>query len=184
MGGSVEVTSTYGMGSTFHVVIPQKIVGTKTIHDYEIEASHAKKKARKVLVAPSARVLIVDDNDMNRIVLRSLMKENKVKVDEAESGEECLKKVAANAYDIILMDYMMPHMDGKETLAHIKEMKDAPGAKAKVIVCTANALVGVRAELLAAGFDDFLSKPVNGKELEEMLAKYIPSEKITQGAGA
>ena len=184
MGGSVEVTSTYGMGSTFHVVIPQKIVGTKTIHDYEIEASHAKKKARKVLTAPNARVLIVDDNDMNRIVLRSLMKENKVKVDEAESGEVCLKKVADNAYDIILMDYMMPHMDGKETLAHIKEMKDAPGAKAKVIVCTANALVGVRAELLAAGFDDFLSKPVNGKELEEMLAKYIPSEKITQGAGA
>ncbi len=183
MGGTVEVTSTYGMGSTFHVVIPQKIVGTKTIHEYELEASHAKKKARKILIAPSARVLVVDDNDMNRIVLRSLMKENKVKVDEAESGEECLKKIAANPYDIILMDYMMPHMDGKETLSRIKEMHDAPGAKAKVIVCTANALVGVRAELLAAGFDDFLSKPVNGKELEEMLAKYIPSEKITQEAG-
>ncbi|MBQ6112173.1 MAG: response regulator, partial [Synergistaceae bacterium] len=184
MGGTVEVTSTYGVGSTFHVVIPQKIVGSKTIRDYEKEAAHAKKTERKVLMAPNARVLIVDDNDMNRIVLRSLMKENKVKIDEAESGEECLKKVAANQYDIILMDYMMPHMDGKETLAHIKEMKDAPGASAKVIVCTANALVGVRAELLSAGFDDFLSKPVNGKELEEMLAKYIPSEKITQGAGA
>ena len=183
MGGTVEVTSTYGVGSTFHVVIPQKIVGSKTIRDYELESSHAKKQERKVLTAPSARVLIVDDNDMNRIVLRSLMKENKVKVDEAESGEECLKRVAANPYDIILMDYMMPHMDGKETLAHIKEMPDAPGAKAKVIVCTANALVGVRAELLAAGFDDFLSKPVNGKELEEMLAKYIPSEKITHGGG-
>lgn len=183
MGGHVEVTSTYGMGSTFHVVLPQKIVGTKSIRDYELESSHAKKTARKVLTAPDARILIVDDNDMNRIVLRSLMKENKVKVDEAESGEECLKKVAANYYDMILMDYMMPHMDGKETLAHIKEMKDAPGAKAKVIVCTANALVGVRAELLGAGFDDFLSKPVNGKELEEMLAKYIPSEKIIQGTG-
>ena len=82
------------------------------------------------------------------------------------------------------MDYMMPRMDGKETLHRLKEMKDAPGAKAKVIVCTANALVGVRAELLSTGFDDFLSKPVNGKELEEMLAKYIPSEKITQGGGA
>ena len=181
MGGRVEVTSTYGIGSTFHVIIPQKVVGTKTIHEYELEASHAKKTARKVLTAPSARILIVDDNDMNRVVLRSLMKENKVKIDEAESGEECLKKVAENPYDIILMDYMMPHMDGKETLAHIKEMKNAPGYSAKIIVCTANALVGVRAELLSAGFDDFLSKPVNGKELEEMLAKYIPSEKITQG---
>ncbi len=179
MGGSVEVTSTYGMGSTFHVVLPQKIVGDKTIRQYEEESSHNKKKERKILKAPGAHVLVVDDNDMNRIVLRSLMKETEVKVDEAESGEECLKKVAANSYDIILMDYMMPRMDGKETLANIKKMPDAPGAKAKVIVCTANALVGVRAELLAAGFDDFLSKPVNGKELEEMLAKYIP----TSGGG-
>ena len=68
------------------------------------------------------------------------------------------------------MDYMMPRMDGKQTLDRIKHMPEAPGYSAKVIVCTANALVGVRAELLSAGFDDFLSKPVNGKELEEMLA--------------
>lgn len=181
MGGNVEVTSTYGMGSTFHVVIPQKIVGSKTLRDYGLESGHKKKEVRKVLKAPSARVLIVDDNDMNRIVLRSLMKENEVKVDDAESGEECLKLCANNAYDVILMDYMMPRMDGKETLHKLKAMTDAPGAKAKVIVCTANALVGVRAELLSAGFDDFLSKPVNGKELEDMLAKYIPPEKITQG---
>ena len=182
MGGNVEVTSTYGVGSTFHVVIPQKIAGEKTLRDYGLEASHKKKEERKILKAPGARVLIVDDNDMNRIVLRSLMKENQVKIDEAESGEECLKKCAENHYDIILMDYMMPRMDGKETLHKLKDMAGAPGADAKVIVCTANALVGVRAELLSAGFDDFLSKPVNGRELEEMLAKYIPSEKITQGA--
>ncbi|MBR6901800.1 MAG: response regulator [Synergistaceae bacterium] len=183
MGGNVEVTSTYGSGSTFHVVIPQKIVGEKTLRDYELEAAHRKKEERKILKAPEARVLIVDDNDMNRIVLRSLMKETQVKIDDAESGEECLNKIKSNSYDVILMDYMMPRMDGKETLMHIKEMPDAPGAKAKVIVCTANALVGVRAELLSAGFDDFLSKPVNGNELEEMLSKYIPPEKIIQGGG-
>ncbi len=181
MGGTVEVSSTYGMGSTFHVVIPQKIVGTKTLREAELEDSHKKKEARKVLKAPSTKILIVDDNDMNRIVLRSLMKESEVKIDEADSGEECLKKISENSYDVILMDYMMPRMDGKETLHRLKQMPDAPGSKAKVIVCTANALVGVRAELLSAGFDDFLSKPVNGKELSEMLAKYIPSEKITQG---
>ena len=181
MGGSVEVTSTYGMGSTFHVVLPQKIVGEKTLRQYDEESSHNKKQNRKIFKAPGARILVVDDNDMNRIVLRSLMRETEVNVDEAESGDECLKKVAVNPYDIILMDYMMPRMDGKETLANIKKMPDAPGAKAKIIVCTANALVGVRAELIAAGFDDFLSKPVNGKELEEMLAKYIPASKITQG---
>ena len=183
MGGTVEVTSTYGMGSTFHVVLPQKIVGTKTLRDYELAEAGKSKTERKVLKAPDARILIVDDNDMNRIVLRSLMKDNEVKIDDADSGEECLRKIAENAYDVILMDYMMPRMDGKETLAKLKQMPDAPGAKAKVIVCTANALVGVRAELLSAGFDGFLSKPVNGKELEEMLAKYIPPSKITQGGG-
>ena len=181
MGGSVEVTSTYGMGSTFHVIIPQKIIGEKSLKDYEAENAVKKKESRKILKAPSARVLVVDDNDMNRIVLRSLMKETEIKVDEADSGEECLKMIEKNPYDVILMDYMMPNMDGKETLARLKKMPEAPGAKAKVIVCTANALVGVRAELLSVGFDDFLSKPVNGKELEEMLGKYIPSEKITQG---
>ena len=181
MGGDVEVTSTYGSGSTFHVVIPQKITGTQTLREYEIEASHKKKEARKVLKAPEAKILIVDDNDMNRVVLRSLMKETQIQIDEAESGEQCLEKIQKNFYDVILMDYMMPRMDGKQTLARLKQMTTAPGAKAKVIVCTANALVGVRAELLSAGFDDFLSKPVNGKELEEMLLKYIPSEKIIQG---
>ena len=184
MGGRVEVTSTYGTGSTFHVVLPQKIVGERTLRDFEKESGHKRKKVRKILKAPTARVLIVDDNDMNRVVLRSLMKETEIKIDDAEGGEECLEKVKTNAYDVILMDYMMPRMDGKETLQHLKEMPDAPGAKAKVIVCTANALVGVKAELISAGFDDFLSKPVNGKELEEMLMKYIPAEKITQGGTA
>ncbi|MBR1485919.1 MAG: response regulator, partial [Synergistaceae bacterium] len=180
MGGSVEVTSTYGQGSTFHVVIPQKIVGQKTLKDFESTSGQKKKVARKILKAPTARVLIVDDNDMNRVVLRSLMKETEIKIDDAESGEECLQKVRENAYDVILMDYMMPRMDGRQTLTNLKALGTTiPSANAKVIVCTANALVGVRAELLAAGFDDFLSKPVNGKELEAMLAKYIPPEKVS-----
>ena len=178
MGGSVDVDSTYGMGTTFHVVLPQRIVGTKTLREFEEEQSHAARKKQRVsFTAPDAHVLVVDDNEMNRVVLRSLMKDTKVQVDTAEGGPECLRKVAANHYDVILMDYMMPRMDGKETLQNMKRMEDCASADAKVIVCTANALVGVRAEMLAAGFDDFLSKPVNGKELEEMLARYIPKEK-------
>ena len=179
MGGRVDVNSTYGMGTTFHVILPQRIVGKKTLKEAEADNSHVKKSKRKIFTAPTARILIVDDNDMNRVVLRALMKETKVQVDEADSGEACLSKIQENAYDVILMDYMMPRMDGKETLSRLRAMKNAPGSNAKVIVCTANAIVGVRAELLAAGFDDFLSKPVNGKELEEMLRKYIPSEKIS-----
>ena len=125
---------------------------------------------------------MVDDNEMNRVVLRSLMKDTKVQVDTVEGGEECLAKVATTAYDVILMDYMMPHMDGRETLENIRKMANCPSANAKVVVCTANAIVGVQAELLAAGFDDFLSKPVNGKDLEEVLSRYIPKEKQQEAA--
>ncbi len=183
MGGNVEVESTYGVGTTFHVVLPQKIVGTETIKEFEAKEGHSKKKARRTLfVAPDARVLVVDDNEMNRVVLRSLMKDTKVQVDTVEGGEECLAKVAVNAYDVILMDYMMPHMDGRETMENIKKMVNCPSANAKIVVCTANAIVGVQAELLAAGFDDFLSKPVNGKELEEILSRYIPKEKQREAA--
>ena len=184
MGGRVDVESTYGVGSTFHIVLPQRIVGTATLKDFEAEDSHAVKKARKTsFTAPDARVLIVDDNEMNRVVLRSLMKDTKVQVDAVEGGEECLAKVKDTAYDVILMDYMMPRMDGRETMENIRKMENCASAGAKIIVCTANAIVGVQAELLAAGFDDFLSKPVNGKDLEDILARYIPKAKQL-GAGA
>ena len=183
MGGNVEVESTYGVGSTFHVVLPQRIVGTTTLKDYEAENTHATRKVRKTaVVAPSARVLVVDDNEMNRVVLKALMKDTMVQVDTVEGGEECLEKVKDTAYDVILMDYMMPHMDGKETLINMRKMENCASAGAKVVVCTANAILGVQAELLAAGFDDFLSKPVNGKDLEEVLARYIPKEKQQEAA--
>ena len=183
MGGNVEVESTYGVGTTFHVVLPQRITGTMTLKEFEEQDAHASKKVRKTaVIAPDARVLVVDDNEMNRVVLRALMKDTKVQVDTVEGGEECLEKVKDTAYDVILMDYMMPHMDGKETLENIRKMENCASAGAKVVVCTANAIVGVQAELLAAGFDDFLSKPVNGKALEEVLARYIPKEKQQEAA--
>ena len=183
MGGNVEVESTYGVGTTFHVVLPQRITGTMTLKEFEEQDAHASRKVRKTaVIAPDAKVLVVDDNEMNRVVLRALMKDTKVQVDTVEGGEECLEKVKDTAYDVILMDYMMPHMDGKETLENIRKMENCASAGAKVVVCTANAIVGVQAELLAAGFDDFLSKPVNGKALEEVLARYIPKEKQQEAA--
>ena len=177
MGGTVDVNSTYGMGTTFHVVLPQRIVGHRTLKNYESENSHSKKQVRRSFTAPDAKILVVDDNDMNRIVLRALMKETKVHVDDVESGADCLRKASEIKYDVILMDYMMPRMDGKETLAKLRALENAASRDTKVIVCTANAIVGVKAEMLNAGFDDFLSKPVNGVELEELLMKYIPAEK-------
>ncbi|MBR0097370.1 MAG: response regulator [Synergistaceae bacterium] len=177
MGGTVDVNSTYGMGSTFHVVLPQRIVGHKTLKNYEEEHAHSKKQVRKSFTAPEAKILVVDDNDMNRIVLRALMKETKVQIEDVESGADCLRKAAEVKYDVILMDYMMPRMDGKETLARLRADENAASRDTKVIVCTANAIVGVKAEMMQAGFDDFLSKPVNGIELEELLMKYIPADK-------
>ena len=109
---------------------------------------------------------------MNRVVLQALLKETEVSVDQADSGAQALELCKEKRYDLILMDYMMPEMDGKETLRKLRE-GDYASKDTKVIVCTANAVAGVRAELFAAGFDEFLSKPVDSNELKKMMRRFL-----------
>ena len=121
-------------------------------------------------------MLVVDDNRMNRFVVKSLLKNTQVQVILAESGAECLERLAQESFDIVLLDHMMPEMDGIETLQRAK----AAGLvdQVPVIALTANAIVGSREKYLAAGFTDYLSKPIEGGRLEEMLARYLPAEKV------
>ena len=172
MGGHIEVHSVYGQGSTFKVSIPQRVSGTRTISDYEQTDVREEEKGR-TFTAPDKRVLIVDDNEMNRVVLEALLEETQVQTAQAASGEEALALCETEHFDLILMDYMMPVMDGIETLHRLRAMKDAVSRDAHVIVCTANAVVGVRAELFAAGFEEFLSKPVDPEELKNVLERFL-----------
>ncbi len=179
MGGELLVESEYGKGSYFYFVIPQEIRGNDRLGEFEKRYgaySVGERVYRPLFTAPGARLLVVDDDKMNQAVARGLLKETLVRMDCADSGERCLSMLAEQQYDVILLDHMMPGMDGIETLAEIR--KRYPSHGAKVIALTANAISGVRQKYLDSGFDDYLTKPIDGKTLEKMLMKYLPKDKI------
>lgn len=182
MNGTVTVESEYGKGSTFTVCLQQKIVGKEIVGSlYEQTKKHEKRRRGVPLfVAPDAKILAVDDNKVNLTVIRGLLRKTRVQITCAASGKECLDLVAKEQYDVILLDHMMPMMDGIETLEELKRMPDNKSKDAVVIVLTANAMAGVREMYLEKGFDDYLSKPIDGSALEQLLMQYLPAECILE----
>ena len=181
MGGNLTVESIYGKGSTFSFVIPQKVVGKELLGDYKktvdaVDMTDAHEQ--RMFVAPKAQILAVDDTRVNITVVKGLLKRLKVQFDSALSGQECLNKVKEKHYDIILLDHMMPEMDGIETLHNMQQMEEYIQNKPVVIALTANAIVGAKEEYLKEGFADYLSKPIDSKQLEEMIRQYLPDELI------
>ena len=174
MEGEVFVRSEYGKGSEFEVVIPQRPVSEKTFDYIEVEkADGTEDGAQEItLKIPGKKILIVDDNEINRIVATELLAYTEAEIDAAESGKECLKLVATNCYDFILLDHIMPEMDGIQTLQALRKMPDNNSKNAKVIVLTANAIQGAKEDYLSKGFDDYLSKPIDMTEVERVLGQY------------
>jgi len=168
MNGKIVVDSTYGKGSTFTVAIDQKILNkTKVI---PVEAKVVKRISIK-----GKKVLIVDDNLINLKVAARLLSSYKVETEEVSSGFDCLKKVEeGNHYDIILMDDMMPKMSGVETF---KKLQKINGFDIPVIALTANAIAGMKENYLKIGFNDYISKPIDKKELERVLKMYLNAKK-------
>ena len=181
MGGKIEVESVYGEGSTFTVLLPQKVMGKKAIGKFEekIIAEKPKTNTYKVsFVAPNAKILVVDDNEMNLLVATSLLKATKIKVDTAMNGKWALKKMAENRYDLVFLDQMMPGLDGIETLKLAREMKENKSPGIPMIALTANAVAGAREMFLKEGFTNYLSKPIDAVALENMLMEYLPKNLI------
>lgn len=179
MGSALKVKSEYGKGSVFSFDLPQRIMSQEVIGDYnkrhrentnvyEYEVSFE---------APEAKILLVDDNAVNRKVVCKLLKETRVQVEEAASGAECLRMLRGNEYDLILLDHMMPEMDGMEVIKRYQDMVKEGVPKAPVIALTANAISGAREMYLESGFDEFLSKPIAGSKLEKMLRRFISKDK-------
>ncbi|MBR5336888.1 MAG: response regulator [Lachnospiraceae bacterium] len=126
--------------------------------------------------APTARVLVVDDTKVSIRVLRSLLKDTQMKVDMAISGKQALKLAGDNYYDIMLIDHLMPEMDGIETMHRIREMN--PDLDTVYIAMTSNVIPGARERYIEAGFHDFFPKPVSKEDLEDLLKSKLPADKV------
>jgi CheY-like chemotaxis protein len=178
MDGELSVHSIYGQGSEFAVSIPQKVLSDEPIGDYEerIKKRKIENNVQKdAFIAPDAKILAIDDNEMNLKVLQGLLKRTQIQIDLAGSGPEGIQMLRENSYDLILLDHRMPHMDGIETLQQMKEENLLHGIP--VIALTANVVSGAREIYIQNGFQDYLSKPINGEKLEERLASWLPEEK-------
>ncbi|MGN0321227.1 MAG: response regulator [Lachnospira sp.] len=176
MGGEIGVQSEYGKGSEFTAKIPQKVVDSKPVGDFEKryqQPVNISERKEKTIVAPDAHILVVDDVEINLKVIKGLLKKTHIQIDTAASGMECLQCVKNNHYNIIFLDHMMPEMDGLETLQQMKIMSDNLNKSTPVIMLTANATRGARQEYINAGFTDYLTKPVKEESLQAMLKKYL-----------
>ena len=181
MGTELQVHSVYGSGSVFYFSLRQKVVSWEPLGDYQkARQAHLSehKKYQEKFIAPDASVLVVDDTPLNLVVFKGLLKQTQMQIDTANDGDEGISMSQAKKYDIIFLDHMMPGKDGIETLKYMKAMPDNPNLETPVISLTANAISGAREEYLAAGFQDYLTKPVDSTKLESLLLHYLPQEKV------
>ena len=181
MDSKLVVDSIYGEGSTFSFEVEQRVMNAEPIGDFEESYKRSlahHKEYHESFTAPSAEILVVDDTVMNLTVVKGLLKQTKIKIDTAVSGYECLDMVVKKKYDIIFLDHRMPGLDGIETLEKMEELSGNLNKETPVISLTANAISGAREQYIAAGFEDYLTKPIDSKQLEKMIVKYLPQEKI------
>ena len=180
MGSKIEVSSVYGEGSKFYFTLEQEIVDPTPIEEFEldrIDAPAARETEGEGLIAPKASILAIDDNRTNLMVIKALLKRTKAQVTLAESGKAGIEKLKEKQFDLILLDHLMPEMDGIETLAKIRLMGEKY-AKIPIIALTANVVSGAKDYYMGVGFNDYLEKPVEPKKMEEALRMFLPKDVI------
>ena len=176
MNGKISVKSQYGEGSVFTVELPQTIVSNQKMGKY-FDHRHVSNDEAPTKFSDyefiGTKILAVDDTALNLKVISKFLAKTKAEVTCVSSGEEMLELVKTNKYDVILLDHMMPNMDGIETLKQAKALENNLSKDTPVIALTANAIVGAREMYLEAGFDDYLSKPIKMENLCEMISHYV-----------
>lgn len=177
MNGNISVESEYGKGSLFHVHIPQKVIRSTPIGDYNSRIRQAEPQLDggdlEIITFPGKKVLTVDDNEMNLEVISAILEMMELDVHRASSGGEALGMMEAEKYDIIITDDMMPGMSGTELMQIVKGRPDCINAKTPMVVLTANAILGVIDEYISKGFQGYLSKPIDIEQLQKILRKYV-----------
>ena len=178
MGGTITVDSIYTKGSHFQIEVTQRIVDSSPMQYSSLTQRTATGAHDAVFEAPEAHVLIVDDNDMNRMVARKLLRATRAQTDVAASGRECLEKTAVTHYDVIFMDHEMPEMDGIETLRAVREQEGGLCRDTPVVALTANAGSDMNAFYLKHGFQAYLAKPIHGSLLEATLVQFLSADLV------
>ncbi|MBR3308186.1 MAG: DegV family EDD domain-containing protein [Lachnospiraceae bacterium] len=185
MNGSISVNSVYTQGSTFTVTLWQKVAREGAVGDINIGGGSGSKENRGYrpgFTAPDVRLLIVDDNEINREVEKKLLEGTCISVDTASGGEDALTMTLSTRYDLILMDHLMPQMDGVECLQRIRTQKGGMCNHAPVVVLTANAGSENQELYRNSGFDGYLLKPVSGRQLEESVLSHLPEGKVSRNS--
>ena len=177
MGSSLEVKSVYGEGSDFSFAIKQSVVNWEKIGNYA-ERRSATKDYEESFQAPEAKILVVDDTQMNLTVVKGLLKASRIQIDTALSARSALEMAKKTKYDILFIDHRMPEMDGVEMLHALRADSESVNEQSVCIALTANAISGSREMYLAEGFNDYLSKPIDTAKLEAMLRTFLPKDKI------
>jgi signal transduction histidine kinase/DNA-binding NarL/FixJ family response regulator/HPt (histidine-containing phosphotransfer) domain-containing protein len=177
MGGDITVKSEYGKGSVFTAVIPQKVIDPAPFQYREEEESTGSR-----FITRDTRILVVDDLETNLNVAKGLLAVYGVEIDTCTGGAEAVKLVQENNYDLVLMDHMMPGMNGIEAAEKIRqwEKQRQTVEPIPIVVLTANAISGMKEMFLERGFSDYLSKPIELAKLDEIIARWVPKEKIIE----
>jgi CheY-like chemotaxis protein/anti-sigma regulatory factor (Ser/Thr protein kinase) len=170
MKGEIEFESEYGKGSVFRVYLP--------LTPGDAGKVEKKYEQYRLKAKPETKALVVDDNTINLKVILAFLAQHGIHADPAESGAEAIKKIKANSYDLVFMDYMMPEMDGIEAAVRIREMDEGRYRDLPVIALTASAVTGSREKFIEAGMNDFISKPIDAAELNRKLIKWLPPDRI------
>ncbi|MCR5595958.1 MAG: response regulator [Lachnospiraceae bacterium] len=183
MGSKLEVKSEYGVGSTFWFDIHQGITNPDPVGKIDTgERQGLEYSYSGSFTAPDAHILVVDDNDMNRKVFKSLLKPTQIKISEADRGEKSLELAGSEIFDMVFMDHMMPDMDGVETMQIMRTIEGYD--RIPIYVLTANAVTGAKEMYIEAGFDGFISKPVVSEKLEAAILNELPNDKVKPYEGS
>ncbi len=183
LGGTISVNSVYTKGSTFEVELEQEIADESIIGDFSAVKLHSageRYEYHQSFEAPDAKILVVDDNSTNLLVVKKLLKDTRVQVTTADSGKACLELTLQEKFDVILMDHLMPEMDGIECMHAIKEQPGGLSKATPVVALTANAGSENQVLYRHEGFDEYLVKPVDPAELENVIQTLLPDEMVTR----
>ncbi|MDR1840872.1 MAG: response regulator [Holophagales bacterium] len=176
MGGDITVTSEYGVGSTFTATLIQSVSEWKPAEDIAVVTAASPGAKRASFIAPEAEILVVDDFSSNLMVAEGLLAPYKMRVFTCMNGREAIELVKARHFDLVLMDHMMPEMDGMEATAAIRAL-GGRFAELPIAALTANVVSGMKEKFLAGGFNDFLAKPIDTEDLDTALKNWIPAAK-------